>query len=108
MELVELKVSDKENSIKYKLLSEDKEVAHGYIFNRETNPIEIYVEQDYQSNGYGKLLFTSLLNVLKNKGLKGAIFQLDENNYKIINIIKNAGGVEIGRNLPVIKFLLKF
>lgn len=107
MELVELKVSDKEKSVKYKLMSSGKEVAHGYIFSRETNPIEIYVEKDYQSNGYGKLLFNSLVNVLKKKGLKGLIFQLDESNFKIINIIKKYGAVEISRNMTEIKFLLK-
>ena len=107
MELVELKVSDKENSVKYILKLDGLEIAHGYIFNREINPIEIYVERDYQSNGYGKLLFNSLLNILKKSGLKGLIFKLDENNFKIINIVKKFGAVEIGRELPEIKFLLK-
>ena len=107
MELIESKISDKENSVMYQLISHEGEVAHGYIFNREINPIEVYVNKEYQSNGYGKLLFKSLLKILKDNGLKGIIFILDESNFKIINIIKDLGAVELGRNLPEIKFLLK-
>lgn len=108
MELVELKVSDKENSVKYKLVSEDKELGYGYIFDRETNPIEVFVEKEYRSNGYGKLLFNSLLKILKSKGLKGTIFVIDVENFSMLNIIKQAGAVELSRNLDDIKLLLKF
>ena len=85
MELIQLKISDKENSVKYVLMLHGKEIGYGYIFNKEINPIEIYIDENYQSNGYGKIFFNSLLNVLKGKGLKGLIFELDETNYKIIN-----------------------
>ena len=105
MELVKLNISDKENSVKYKLLSNEAEVAHGYIFNREINPIEIYVEKEYQSNGFGKFLFKSLLEILKSNGLTGIVFLLDENNLKIINIIKKSGAVEVGRSFSKIKFI---
>lgn len=107
MELIELEVSDKENSVKYNLISNGQEIAHGYIFNRDINPIEIFVEEKYQSNGYGKYLFNSLLKILKNNGEKGIIFQLDESNFKMINIIKGSGAVEIGKNISEIKFMLK-
>lgn len=107
MELKELKISDKENSVKYILLVQGREVGFGYIFNREVNPIEIYIENDFQSNGYGKLLFNSLLKILKDSGLKGLKFELDENNGRLISVIKQAGAVEIGRDLPKIKFIIK-
>ena len=107
MELIELKTSDKENSVKYLLKSNDNEIGYGYIFAKEINPIEIYIYENYQSNGYGKLLFNSLLNILKNKGLKGILFEIDESNYRFINIIGQAGAREFGRNSPIIKFVLK-
>ena len=107
MELIELEMSDKENSVKYVLIVNSEEVGYGYIFNRETNPIEVYIDDNYQSNGYGKLLLNSLLNILKEKGLKGVTFKLDENDYRFINIIKQAGAVEVGRQFPDIKFIIK-
>lgn len=107
MELIELKSSDKENSVKYLLVLEGKEIGSGYIFEREINPIEVYIAKEHQSNGYGKKLFNSLLKVLRGKGLKGVIFKINENNYRFINIIGKAGGVEIGRDFPEIKFVIK-
>ena len=107
MELVKLSTSDKDDSVKYVLKLNGKEIGHGYIFSREINPIEIYIEKDYQSNGCGKFLFSSLLNILKASGLKGIIFELDENCYKFINIIKQSGAIEVGRQLPKIKFIVK-
>ena len=107
MELVELKVSDKENAIKYVLIVNDKEIGVGYIFSREINPIEIYIVEDYQSNGYGKFLFNSLLNILKSRNLKGIIFSIDKNNYRFINIIGQAGAIEFGRDGAKINFALK-
>lgn len=106
MELVELKVSDKEKSVKYVLSIKDKEIGYGYIFNREVNPIEIYVDKNYQSNGYGKFLFNSLIKVLKGKNLKGIIFEVDAENYRFINIVKQAGALEVGR-FPNVKLALK-
>lgn len=106
MELVELKISDKENAVKYVLRVKDEEVGYGYIFNREVNPIEVYVGKDYQSNGYGKFIFNSLLNVLRGKNLKGIIFEVDAGNFRFINIVKQAGALELGR-FPKVKLALK-
>lgn len=107
MELKELKISDKENSFKFVLIVNDKEVGFGYIFNREINPIEVYIEKEFQSNGYGKFLFNSLLSILKEKGLKGMLFKINESNYKFINIIQKAGAQIIGKQDLDIKFVLK-
>ncbi|MBQ8425923.1 MAG: GNAT family N-acetyltransferase [Clostridia bacterium] len=107
MELIQLKISDKDNSIKYVLKLSGKEIGYAYIFSRENNPIEIYIDEDYQSNGYGKILFNSLLKILKSKGLKGCVFEIDESNYRFINILTNAGAMKVGSHLSMIKFIIK-
>lgn len=108
MELVELKISDKENSVKYALMVNGKNVGSGYIFSRETNPIEIYIEENFRSNGYGKYLFNSLVKILKDRGVKGAIFESNKDNLRFINIIKQAGAKEISRQMPKVRFVIKF
>lgn len=99
--------SDKENSYKYVLIVQDKQIGFGYIFKRETNPIEIYIDKEYQSNGYGKFLFNALAKEAKNQGLKGMIFELNENQYRFINIISQVGAVQIGKNKDKVKLILK-
>ena len=107
MELKELSFSDKENSVKFVLMNSGEEVGYGYIFSREINPIEIYINEENQSSGYGKFLFNSLLNILREHGLKGVVFQLNESDYRFINIIRKAGAVEIGRQFSEMKFIIK-
>lgn len=107
MELIKSKTSDKENSVKYVLMDMNEEIGYGYIFDREINPIEIYINENFQSNGYGKFLFNSLLSILKKSNLKGLIFEINQSNYKFINIITQCGAIEFGRQLPNIRFVIK-
>ncbi len=107
MELLKLKISDKQNSVKYLLKKDGIEIGRGYVFNREINPIEIYIDEKYQSNGYGKFLFNGLINVLKKEKTPGALFELPQTNYKMINIISQAGGVQISNNNNNVKFIIK-
>lgn len=107
MEILRVNVSDKENSLKYVLKIQDIEIGCGYIFNREINPIEIYIYEEYQSNGYGKILFKALLEIVKEQGVMGMIFELEEYQFRFINIISQSGALQIGRNDSKIKYLLK-
>ena len=107
MELIQLQTSDKENSVKYLLKLDGKDIGYGYIFDRENNPIEIFIAEEHQSNGYGKIFFNSLLKIVKNKGLKGVLFKVDRSNYRFINIIQKAGAFEIGREALEIKYAIK-
>ncbi len=107
MELLKLKISDKQNSVKYLLKKDSITIGCGYVFNREINPIEIYIDEKNQSNGYGKLLFNDLIKVLKKGKTPGAIFELPQTNFKMVNIISQAGGVQIFQNKDTIKFIIK-
>ncbi len=107
MRILQTKISDKENSIKYVLDIDDKVVGFGYIINRDINPIEIYIDKQYQSNGYGKSLFLGLLDKVRKQGVKGMIFELSEKQYRLKNIILQAGAELIGHNGGVSKFILK-
>lgn len=107
MEIIKSDKSDKENSYKYVLKVQDKQIGFGYIFHREINPIEIYIDKEYQSNGYGKFLFNALVKEAKSQGLKGMIFELNENQYRFITIILQAGAAQISKNNDKVKLCLK-
>ncbi len=107
MKVVKTKISDKDNSVKYLFKVEDEEVGHGYIFNREVNPIEVYIDEQFQSNGYGKKLFKVLLKEIKDKGIKGIIFSISNEQQRFANIISQAGAVEVSRNGKITEYVLK-
>lgn len=107
MENVQSEKSDKENSHKYVLKVQDKQIGFGYIFNREINPIEIYIDKEHQSNGYGKFLFNALVKEAKKQGIKGMIFELNETQYRFITIVLQAGAMQFGKNNDKVKLCLK-
>ena len=107
MEVIKSEKSDKENSYKYVLKVQGKQIGFGYIFNREINPIEIYIDKENQSYGYGKFLFNALVKEAKIQGIKGMIFELNENQYRIITIILQAGAVQFGKHNDIVKLMLK-
>lgn len=107
MKVVKIKISDKENSVKYLLKIENKEVGYGYIFDREVNPIEIYIDKQFQSNGYGKKLFKTLLKEMKGQGVKGMLFEVENENYRFANIISQMGAQEISRNNNTKQYVLR-
>mgnify|MGYP002626070778 CR=1 FL=1 len=107
MRIFQTKISDKENSIKYVLEIDDKIVGLGYIINRDINPIEVYIDKHYQSNGYGKCLFLDMLDKVRKQGVKGLIFELSEEQYRVKNIILQVGAELVGHNNGMSKFILK-
>lgn len=92
MEIVELKNLNIVNAKKYALMDGDKQIGYGYIKNCDINPIEIYVSEEYRSNGYGKFLFSKLVDIAERKGIVAFKFEIELSNYRMINIILNAGG----------------
>ncbi len=92
MELLKCQKSDKENAEKYILKDGEKELGYGYIYNTNVNPVEIFVYEALRSNGYGKILFSKLIQILKEKGIKIIEFEIPEENYRMTNIISSFGG----------------
>ena len=107
MKILQTKISDKEKSFKYELVLDDKVLGYGYIINRAINPIEVYIGQQYQSNGYGKVLFNGLLELLRQRHIKGTVFELKDEQYKFQNIILQAGAIQVSRNGSIVKYILK-
>lgn len=107
MEIVKANTSDQEDSIKYLLTFQGKEVGYGYLFDRAINPIEIYITKEYQSNGCGKFLFQYLAEVMKKQGDTGMIFELTKDQIRFQNIIMQAGAVQVGAYKDKIKYILK-
>ena len=92
---------------RYSLKLDGKEIGCGYIYDREINPIEIYIDENHRSNGYGKYLFSQLLQIAKERSVAGMIFEVAEENYRFITIIGQVGAKRIGKNGAIIKFVLK-
>lgn len=95
MKVIKCAQSDKPNSEKYLLTEGDRQIGYGYIIERETNPIEIFVTKEMRSNGYGKFLFNNLIQIEKERDKKVLLFEVDRENYRLTNIISSLGAHRI-------------
>lgn len=95
IEFLKQAVSDKENSNKYILKNDIQELGYAYIYHGDfKNNIYIFINPKYRSNGYGFLLFSNVINELKNTTkYSHIILDTDKSNTHINNIIAKCGGL---------------
>ena len=93
LKIVKLNVSDKENSDKYVLKFNEKEIGYSYIFHEaKNNNIYIFINQDNRSNGFGSFLFGEMLKIIKSSKLSHLFFDIEKPNYSANNIIAKFNG----------------
>ena len=68
------------------------EITIGYA---KINPIEVFVDENYRGNGYGKMLFKALLEEAKNKGLDHLNVKFSKKNIPMRKIITDFNGERI-------------
>lgn len=83
----------KDNSLVYILEKDHQIIGYGFLNNKKKNKIEILIKDEYQSNGYGKVLFEKMLEELKEIGDRDVKLTISKDNYKIKNIIKLFNGI---------------
>ena len=82
----------------YALENEKKIIGYGITTNNVNNKIEIYIKEEYRSNGYGKILFGKMLEELKKENYKEIKLVYSRDNYRIRNIIEYYGGKQLYTN----------
>lgn len=85
----------KETSEAYALEENNEIIGYGIILNNDNSKIEIFIKEEYRSNGYGKLLFRKMLEELKKQSYKEIKITFQKNNYRIKNIIVALGGLQL-------------
>lgn len=75
----------------YELIKNDNKVGYIIIKKDPKDQIKLFIEENQRSNGYGKLFFDKILNMLDND------IYLKTDNSHMINIIEYYGGKELSR-----------
>ena len=93
LKILKLNVSDKENSDKYVLKFNEKEIGYSYIFHEaKNNNIYIFINQENRSNGFGSFLFGEMLKIIKSSKLSRLFFDIEKPNYSANNIVAKFNG----------------
>ena len=75
----------------YELLKDDIKVGYCIINKDPKDKIKLYIDDDYRSNGYGKLFFGKVLDMFNED-----VFVKTDNRH-MMNIIEKYNGIELNR-----------
>ena len=92
-----------DDDVVYEYLVNNIIVGYGILRNNEFDMIQIYIDKKYQDNHYGSALFKHMLI----EANKQVCVSVEEDNIKIIKIIKNNNAKEIGRNNKIYTYLIE-
>jgi len=90
----------------YFLIKDDIEYGGFKIDLLDDIKLDIFVNEQYRGNGYGKLIFISAMNYLKEKGYSKINANLKHSDYIISRIITNYGAHKISKNDNEIQFII--
>lgn len=75
-------------------------VGYGVFRNNNYDMIQVYISDKYQNQHYGTQLFSKMIELINKK----IYVSTKEDNVKMIRIILNSGGIELGRNNGIITY----
>lgn len=90
----------------YKLVMDNRVIGYGTINKDKENIIYIFIENELRGNGYGKYLFSKMLQEVKNIGYKEAKVVFKTKNIQMLKIVKNEGGLHLSTNEGNEKYLI--
>ena len=90
----------------YKLVKDDKIIGYGAINKDRQNLIYIYIEEGFRENGYGKLLFSKMIEEAKRLGYKEVKVRFRYNNIQILRIVEAVGGLHLSSNENIVNYLI--
>ena len=90
----------------YKLVKDDKVIGYGTINNDKENIIYIYIEEQLRGNGYGKILFSKMIEEIKKIGYKEVKIKFAKENIQMLKIVKNNEGLHLSSNEDGVTYLI--
>lgn len=90
----------------YKLVKDDKIIGYGTINKDKENYIYIYIEELSRENGYGKLLFSKMLEEVKKANFKEIKVVFRRDNIQMLKIVSGVGGVHISSKEENVQYVI--
>lgn len=90
----------------YKLVKDDKIIGYGTINKDIENLVYIFIEENSRGEGYGKLLFSKMLEKVRIEGFKEIRLVFRRNNIQMLKIIKGVEGLHISSIGEEVKYVV--
>ena len=88
----------------YKLVKDNQPLGFGTINKDKENLLFIFINKEQRGNGYGKVLFSKMLEETKNIGYDEVKITFSKENAPMLKIAENSGGKQILEDEDSIKY----
>lgn len=90
----------------YKLLKDNQGIGYGTINKDKENALFIFVDREQRGNGYGKILFSKMLEETKNLGYKEIKIIFGKENTPMLKIAESNEGKQISSDEDSVKYII--
>ena len=90
----------------YKLVEDNRALGYGTINKDKENALFIFINKEERGNGYGKILFSKMLNETKNMGFNEVKITFGKENTPMLKIAEDNGGRKISSDEDTVKYVI--
>lgn len=98
---------DREYEQYYKLIKDNQEIGYGTINKDKENAYYIFINEGQRGNGYGKILFSKILEESKGMGWTEPKITFEKENIPMIKIAVGNGAVLFSSDGAMVKYSIK-
>jgi len=91
----------------YKLVKDNQGIGYGTINKNKENELFIFVDREQRGKGYGKILFSKMLDKTKEMGYKEVKIAFEKENTPMVKIANENKATPIPTDEDKIKYIIK-
>lgn len=91
----------------YKLIKDNQEIGYGTINKDKENAFYIFINEEQRGKGYGKLLFSKIIEESKSIGWSEPKITFEKENIPMIKIAVDNGAVLFSSDGAMVKYVIK-
>ena len=90
----------------YKLVKDNQAVGFGTINKDKENALFIFIDKNQRGNGYGKVLFSKMLEETKNIGYNEAKIKFESDNIPMLKIATENGAKHLSTDGKEVRYVI--
>ena len=90
----------------YKLVKDNEGIGYGTINKDQENQLFIFIDKQQRGNGYGKILFSKMLEETKNQGYNQVKILFEKENIPMQKIANDNGAQQISEDKNNVKYII--
>lgn len=90
----------------FQLIKDDRPLGVGTINKDKENLIYIYIKQELRGNGYGKVLFSKMMEEAKKEGYQEVKVTFPKDNIQMVKIVDDNGGMQKSTDNNQVKYVI--